>query len=67
MHEKCSSYYKLQYSGISILIIILAVILTTVTIAPQIDNNNNILSIIFTNIITILTILQNFLKTLLIL
>lgn len=62
MHEKCSAYYKLQHSGISILLIVLAVILTTVTITPQIDNNN-ILSIVFTNLITILSILQNFLKS----
>jgi len=62
MHEKCSIYYKSQQSAINVLLIIFAVVLTTLTVTPQIDNNN-ILSIVFTNIITILTILQNFLKS----
>lgn len=67
MHEKSSNFYKIQSSLINIIIIILAVILTTETVLPQsyLDNNNVIFITkqVLTYIITILSIMQNFLKS----
>lgn len=67
MHEKCSSYYKFESSIISILIITLAVVLTTETIIPESYYDNNlplfISKQVLTYIITILSIVQNFLKS----
>lgn len=67
MHEKCSSYYKFQNSTINIMIIIFAVILTTETIFPESYSSSNlplfISKQVLTYIITIMSIIQNFLKS----
>jgi hypothetical protein len=64
MHEKSSSLYKLIQKIFSILLILFSTGLSAESILPT-DNNNEIINTIrsiITYIITVLTVLQNFLK-----
>ena len=75
MHEKCANYHKFIHRFTSILLIILSTALSAETIIPtnnynDNDNNNcnsdftlDIIKRIFVYIVTVLSVLQNFLKS----
>lgn len=64
MHERSSSMYKLIHKIFSIILILFSTGLSAESIIPN-DENNAAISVlrrVFTYIITVLTVLQNFLK-----
>lgn len=70
MHEKCASYHKFIHRFTSILLIILSTALSAETIIPNNYNDKcnsdftlDIIKRIFVYIVTVLSVLQNFLKS----
>jgi len=64
MHERCASTYKLIHKIFSVVLILFSTGLSAESIIPN-DENNQAISIlrrVFTYIITVLSVIQNFLK-----
>jgi len=65
MHERCSTFYKTLHRILSLIMIIFSTSLSAETLIPQNNSNSTALDItqrVFTYLITLLSVLQNFLK-----
>lgn len=68
MHEKCAGYHKFLHKFTSILLIILSTVLSAETIIPNNDQCNSdftldIIRRVFVYMVTVLSVIQNFLKS----